>query len=544
MADPMLVDLERRYPGIVLPTHYCLPRYVRTLGPEVAAVCELASYAPDPEQRLAIDLTFGLTEHGKSCASTLCLICCRQNLKTGAIKQIELGWLFVTDERLVVHSAHLFDTAREAYRDLKEIIDGSSHLRKQIKAMHDTPADMSIETITSARLVFKTRTKGAGVGKSPRKMVLDEGYALVPEHMSALRYSLSAQLDPQIIVASSACHEDSDVLRGFVGRVRADNDPRLAGLEWCSRPPSEACRDGDACNHVYGDAVGCALDDRAEILRANPQAGKRLQWQTIEDERRETVTVEAAQKHGRERAGWHDDPISGSQVIDAEKWLEAVDVESDLQPASIAIAFDVQPGNLSATITSAGRLKVGEDVIAQALELGIDTATLGKLARMRGEITGRDGGIDCRPGVDWLVDRLVEVCSNASACALVYDPSAPAGAFRQALLDSGQFVEIDEAEKTPRGKTRLVAITGREYAQACGALDADIRNGRFCHYDQKPLNDAVEGARSAPLADAWKWSRKDSSVNIAPLVAVTLARHGCAVYGGRKPKGTGWAASL
>jgi hypothetical protein len=126
-------DLERRYPGIVPPAFLTVPTYTRTLGPEVAAVCELASFGPDPEQQLMLDLTFGLDDRGRSAASEIVCICCRQNLKTGSIKQIELGWLFVTDERLVVHSAHEFNTSREAYRDLKELIEGSSILVKRIK---------------------------------------------------------------------------------------------------------------------------------------------------------------------------------------------------------------------------------------------------------------------------------------------------------------------------------------------------------------------------------------------------------------------------
>ena len=541
------VDLEAKYPGIVLPAHWSIPRYVRTLGPEVAAVATLAGFNPDPEQLLGLDIAFAIDEdRGKSAASEIAILCCRQNLKTGLIKMIELGWLFVTDERLVVHSAHEFNTAREAYRDLKELIEGCPELAKNVKpgGFKDTPADMSIETVTGARLVFKTRTKGGGRGLSGRKIVLDEAFALKAMHMGALRPLISAQPDPQIIYASSACLEDSEVLHTIVKRGRKGDDPRLGFLEWCMPDPESACADGEACRHVYGVADGCGLDNVEYLKASNPAIGRRIDLETILDERRACVSELLAHEFGRERGGWHDDPVDGVQVIDAEKWANGKDLDSELQPATVAFAFDVQPGNASAAIAAVGRLQVSPEVIAQALELGLDTADLGKLARMRGEITGRAGEIDCRPGVDWLVDRLAEVCRKASAVALGYDPASPAGAFRQALLDTKQFVEVAEDEAVPRGKTRLVAMTGREYGQACGALDADVRNGAFKHYGQKPLDDAVEGARSVPLADLWKWSRKDSSVNIAPLVAVTIARAMCAVYGNRKAKGGGWAMSI
>ena len=74
-------------------------------------------------------------------------------------------------------------------------------------------------------------------------------------------------------------------------------------------------------------------------------------------------------------------------------------------------------------------------------------------------------------------------------------------------------------------------VGAREYAQACGALADDVRNGRWRHLGQAPLDAAVEGARTRPLADAWAWSWKLSAADIAPLEAVTLARHGHATHG-------------
>jgi hypothetical protein len=43
----------------------------------------------------------------------------------------------------------------------------------------------------------------------------------------------------------------------------------------------------------------------------------------------------------------------------------------------------------------------------------------------------------------------------------------------------------------------------------------------FGHPD---LTTAVRGARTSPKGDGgWSWSRKDASVDLSPLVAVTLA---------------------
>lgn len=514
---------------MVEPAFVTLPSWHRTLGPEVARVCELASYPADPEQRLAIDATFALTAAGKAAAATVVLIACRQNLKTGAIKQIELGWLFVTSERLVVHSAHEFDTAREAYRDLKELIDGTPVLRKRIKTMHDTPADMSIETVTGSRLVFKTRTKGAGVGKSPRKIVLDEGYALVPEHMSALRFSISAQPDPQVIVGSSAAHPESDVLRAFVQRGRTERETRLAYLEWCVKAGAKACRDGEDCTHVYGEAVGCVLDDLDALRAANPQLGKRLQEQTVRDERVECITVDLAAKFGRERAGWHDAALSDSDdpilVPVRDAWPDALDDASQIV-GTVAVGFDVNP---EASRAALGVYGLREDELGHA-EVIVD-----------------------RAGTGWIVDTVREVVDEWAPCALVLDPSGPAGrflkAFRAMRVDPDDddsaplFVEDDDAELDD-GQTRLVLLNGTTYAQACGAFADDVVNGRVKQIGQKPLDAALDAARTRTLGEAWAWSRRSSASNIAPLVAVTAARDGFATYGGEGSEADPWVLTV
>ena len=54
----------------------------------------------------------------------------------------------------------------------------------------------------------------------------------------------------------------------------------------------------------------------------------------------------------------------------------------------------------------------------------------------------------------------------------------------------------------------------------------DLEAGRLTHFDQEPLNDAREGARKRNIGKAggWGYVQSDPSVNIAPLVAITLAR--------------------
>jgi hypothetical protein len=80
----------------------------------------------------------------------------------------------------------------------------------------------------------------------------------------------------------------------------------------------------------------------------------------------------------------------------------------------------------------------------------------------------------------------------------------------------------------------LVVISAEEHAQACGDFYDAVVDGDLRHIDQDELNAAVAGAERKFSGDAWLWSRRTSSVDISPLVAVTLA-HWVARKRQRKP---------
>lgn len=277
------------------------PAYRKTLGPEVAALSALAGFIPDVEQRLALDAIFAMGADGRAAAFEVAVIACRQNIKTGLFKQCALGWLFITDQRLIVWSAHEFATAKEAHRDLVELIEGCDPLRKRVKAIHRANGEEGIELLTGQRINFKARTNTGGRGLSGDKVVLDEGFALQDSHLGTLVPLLSVRPDPQILTGSSAGLGTSHVLRNIRDRGRAGTDPSLSYFEWSDDLPGD-CQQADLCSHnVY--EVGCRLDDQRRWARANSQLGRRLTMEYVLHERRMLPPAEFA----RERLGWWDE---------------------------------------------------------------------------------------------------------------------------------------------------------------------------------------------------------------------------------------------
>ncbi|WP_406168897.1 terminase [Streptomyces sp. NBC_00996] len=481
---------------LVDPAYRSQPQWRSTLGPEVADLARLAGFGPDPEQEMILDALFALDERGTSACFEVATVVGRQNLKTGLMKQAALGWLFLTEERLVIWSAHNFLAAEEAFRDLEILITGCASLSRQVKHIHRGNGDEAIELYGDRRLLFKTRTKGGGRSLSGDKVILDEAFALQPMHMGAMLPTLSARPDPQVLYGSSAGLAESAVLRGIRDRGRAGKDARLAYFEWCAPPQEQVCAAGAKCTHALG-TEGCGCDKPELWQIANPQLGRRISIDFMAAERRALPPSEFAREH----MGWWDEPVGGLIPITVEAWAACADEESQVQDP-VAIAVDVTPDRSMAAIAVAGRRADG---------------------LMHGEL------VEHRTGTGWLMDRLVELASRWRPCAVVLNPAGPAGSLEKEMNERGFKTE------PVGGEWRLHLVGSREYAQACGALTDDVNNGRWAHADQAPLNKAVEGAGTRPLAEAWAWSHRNSLNDISPLTAITLARHGFAAHGVTEP---------
>jgi len=153
---------------LVEPDYHTAPAWTRTLGDEVGDLNAQIGYAPYPEQQLLLDDTFALDDKSdRSAAFEVGAVACRQNLKTGYLKQATLGWLFITDQQLIVWSAHEFKTSQEAFRDISAMIDGSAMLTRRVRSIYSGSGNEAIELMNGQRLIFKARTSGGG-GKRRR----------------------------------------------------------------------------------------------------------------------------------------------------------------------------------------------------------------------------------------------------------------------------------------------------------------------------------------------------------------------------------------
>lgn len=464
---------------LVRPDFYTRPDYSETLGPEVAELCEMAGYAPYPEQRMLLDDLFALDplEPNKSAAFEAGAIAARQQLKTGFEKMAALGWLFITEVPLIIWSAHEFSTTIEAQQDLVGIIEGCAELSREIRKITVAAGSNEIILKSGSRIKFKARTGGGGRGLTGDKIILDEAYALQPMHLGALLPTLIQVPDPQILYGSSAGQLKSDVLRGLRDRGRAGS-PRLIYAEWLSDRRDCA---SPQCDHRVG-TEGCALDDR-ELWAQSCfiSARKDPEMEVVAGLRRSLPPLEFA----RELLGWWDDPL-GDGVFATELWNELEVGDDPVAPEEPWFAIDVSPGHDWAAIVSAGN--VGDSVQV--------------------ELTSRNGLIDHRPGTDWLRGRIAELRETFGDVPFAF----PAGGGFEAL--------VPELE---RDGVNLIRVPRGEVAAACGYFFDLVTSRRLAHLGQSALSSAVMSARQKQIGEsAFIWIR-NGLADLAPLYAACLA---------------------
>jgi hypothetical protein len=172
------------------------------------------------------------------------------------------------------------------------------------------------------------------------------------------------------------------------------------------------------------------------------------------------------------------DSVTLSPIKPAE-WDALEDPMSTLQDP-IVLAFDVSPERRT-TIAAAGRNQSGDFHVEIAKTW---------------------------PSTKPLVEELARLVEEQSPTDVVCDGYGPAASMVGACAEAGVFVKT---------------LNSAEHAQACGQLADLVVQGTLKHRNPAPLQNAVRGAATRPLGDAWAWSRKSSAVDISPLVAATLA---------------------
>ncbi len=467
--------------GLAVPPRFAwAPPRARSLGPDCVAFWRAAGGELFDWQELVIEAMLGLDDDEQWASTTDGLDVARQNGKGVILQAVETFCAFELDYPVVMHTAHEFATSQEHQLRLEAMIQNAPGLHARVKDrggyVHANGQE-SIRLKSGCRIMFKARTKGGGRGYSGDLLVWDEAMvipdAVVGAQLPTHRAS-RARHGRKTIYAGSAVDQEVHEHGVNFARLRERGiarAPRVSWHEW-SAPFDDPDKIDDE-----------VIRDRSLWLSANPSMAAGLVTEETMADEIESMPPRIAAVELLGVGDWPATSRAAASVLDLETWRGLSDPASSLLDP-VCLAFDVSPTRTSACVAAAGLRPDG-------------------LAHV--EVV-RHG-----PGAGWVNAYVEEVVGRHRPSCVVCVKSSPAASL------------VDDLER--RG-VKVSALSGSEFANACGAFFDEVGQRRLRHLGTGELLAAVKGARTRPLGESWAWARSKSSVDITPLVAVTVALSG------------------
>lgn len=466
--------------AMVTPRFLHVPKRKSSLGGDAAKFAERNGLGLDEHQRLILDTTMGRTRSGKWASFANAVVEPRQNGKSHALIVRALYGGFELAEPLVLYSAHQWATANEIFLTMASIIESSDELMGQVKKTQHSAAVMGFELRNGCRIRFLTRSRATARGFTGNTLILDEAHFLSEAAHGALLPTLSArsaESEVQVFYAASAVdqlrHPDGLVMSAIRERGIAGDTPTLAYLEW-----SAEVLDDEGNELLPDQLLDDHVQDRELWRQANPACPSRISEDHIGYEAK---TLDR-RSFACERLGigdWFSTDGLGFSIIGLDEWNALADENSRLRDP-VCLAFDLSPERRAA-VAAAGRNDEGN------WHVEVITA-------------------NARP--KQAAEKVAQIVAEQRPARVVCDGYGPAASMVHALEEAD--VPVD-------------TVTSSEHGQACGLLVDAVNEGVLRHLGSAELANAIRGASTRPLGDAWAWSRKSSSVDISPLVASTLA---------------------
>ncbi|GFG83379.1 hypothetical protein MALGJ_00550 [Mycolicibacter algericus] len=397
----------------------------------------------------------------------------RQVGKTYLLAGMVFGLCVDNPGLLFIWSAHHARTHGETFLAMQAFAS-KTKVAPFIEQVFKGSGDEEIRFVNGSRILFGARERGFGRGiPGVDGLIADEAQILsdkAQENMLATMNTSSFGL--HVYVGTPPKPEDaSEAFTRMRTEALSGTSDDLAWIE-CGADP-----DADP-------------DDRSQYPVMNPSHPHRTPLVSILRLRKKLTLAGFL----REAMGiW---PVTGGGLIGDTEWSELADPgSSPVDPVSFGVY--VNKTQTHAAIAVAGYREDG------LIHLGIVPAESGSDATSL-------------PGMGWIVDRVSELVSKWSPCAVVIDERSSAGA----LIEDLRAVKVDVAT------TNSAAM-----ANACGKFYSAVKEKQLRHLGSMALQTSVCSGKQRDLADAWAWDRKDRNSDITQLVAVTLALHGLMAFG-------------
>lgn len=428
--------------------------------PAVRETCRRLGWGFDGWQDGAGMLALGLREDGEYAADTTVFSIPRQVGKTYLIGCIIFALCLMKPGLRVIWTAQVKDTALETFGKFVDLAE-SPRVKPHIRATPRGKGDEAILFNNGSSIEFGARESGFGRGRTDVDVIVfDEGQHLSNNALENLGAAQNVAVNPLCFV------------------IGTPPRPQDKG-EWFTLLRQEAL-DGESDGTLYIEFSadrGADPMDRDQWRKANPSFPNRTSERAMLRLRKKLKNPDSWR---REALGIWDEIVKQFSPINGALWAAGVDVGP---------ADNVKPNAMAVDMSHDRQVSIG------ACWLESDSAHIEEVW----------AGVDEAAAVEWIVTRA------GRRMPVLIDSQSPANSMIPTLKARG---------------VKVYAGSAGDMSKACGLMKSDVEAGRLTHSDQQPVNDAREGARKRAIGTAggWGYDRSDPSVNIAPLVAVTLSR--------------------
>ena len=423
-------------------------------------------FESDPWQQDVLQAWLARDKSGNLVHSRCGLSVPRQNGKTiGVLHPRVVFGLIGLDEK-ILYTAHLTDTAQEAFEAILDFFESNKELKKLIRRKSSANGRWRIILKNGASIKFSTRSKKIARGSSYSLIIFDEAQDLTEAQVAAAIPTVSAStVEPQIIHCGTPPGADQDGEPFIRARKAAlEGKPGRSWHEWGL----------DSLKDIYNEA---------KWHIANPSLGIRLRIKAIRDE----VEDFSEDTFARERMGWwrEDEPVN--TLVSPEEWQSLVTDSEDV-PADGAKVYAVKFSPDGAT---------GSLVLALRSDDGKVHLELIEHFNMSG-------------GLTWLADWLTE--RKDGAAQIVID-----GGSAQALLDMLRVNGV--------GKKILQKPNVSDVGSASSLTLSAIAEKAITHIGQRELDAAALNVKKRDIGNSGRFGFNpiDSSIDITAFEAASLA---------------------
>lgn len=467
--------LQSEMLGAVVPQIVHRPPDVASLAAAEEAI-ELANaygicggYPLDESQEYTLRVALGERADGSWAATTVGDTEPRQNGKNDTINARELAGLVLFGEQLIIHTAHEFPTANESFLRLEQVFQNWDDLRRMVRRFRYGNGEQAIEMMSGGRLKYKARTGGGARGFAGADLIVfDEHQHVQPEHIAA------------------------------------------AGPARIANPNSQAW---------YSGSGGLSTSANSWRMRRRALSGQGGRFAYVEHTAEQVSVVDGTVKSERpdplDREAWATaNPAYGRRITDESMMGLYEELGPELFARECLCVWDPEPNTDGAVwVVPEDKYKAGnraDSKITGTPSLAIAVEPLKReWSALAAAGTGTVGGVHAgvlkyERGTDWLADEIkrwgteVAIAKDSAAASLVPELKA-AG------------ITVVEFNSTEQG-----AAFGQVFDLAIA--------GDFYHPDQAELETSVKHAELRLTEGGVSvLSPKRSSVDISPLVAVTLA---------------------